>query len=127
MDSFPLREADLTPGSWSTTVEDLLHNEPFPLWSHSSNLNHTKYWELLNFVLDSYKSPRVKGVAGAVDKMLYSCPLWWASPGRVSFAQVRRGILMILEAALEGIPRGELLDRVMELAGEIPAMAGRDR
>ena len=125
--AFPLMEAEIQSGSWSTTAEDVKQGEPFPLWNHSDNLNHSSYWKLLSFVLENYKAERAEGVAEAVDKMLYSCPLWWASPGRESFTQVRRGILMILEAALAGIPRGELLDRVMELAGGIPAMAGRDR
>ena len=127
LEAFPLKEVDLLSGSWSTTAEDLKHGEPFPLWNHSESSNHSNYWNLLNFVLENYRAERAEGVAEAVDKMLYSCPLWWASPGRESFTQVRRGILMILEAALAGIPRGELLDRVMELAGRIPAMAGRDK
>ncbi len=101
--------------------------EPYPLWNHSGNANHRTYRDLLLFVLEHYTGKRRDGVADEVDKMLYSCPLWWASSGRESFSQVRRGILMIIEAALAGIPRGELLDRVMELAGKIPAMAGKDR
>lgn len=127
LDSFPMKEVDIPPGSWSTTPADLQEGEPFPLWNRSGNENHSSYWKFLNFVLENYQGQRAEGVAEAVDKMLYSCPLWWASTGRESYSQVRRGILMILEAALAGIPRGELLDRVMELAGGIPAMAGRDR
>ncbi len=124
---FPLRETELPPGSWSTTFADMEAGEPYPLWNHSGNLNHRTYRDLLLFVLEHYGKQRQDGVADEVDKMLYSCPLWWASPGRESFSQVRRGILMIIEAALAGIPRGELLDTVMELAGKIPAMAGKDR
>jgi len=125
--SFPVREVEIPAGSWSTTSEDIRANESFPLWSNSSNENHKRYWELLRFVLDECRRIPAEGVAGEVDKMLYSCPLWWASPGRESFTQVRRGILLIIKAALAGIPPGELLDRVMELAGSIPALAGKDR
>lgn len=125
--TFPLEESRLPAGSWSTTPEDVAAGEPYPLWSHSKNRNHQRYWELLSFVLDASLEERCEGVAALADKMLYSCPLWWASSGRESYTQVRRGILMILEAALAGVPRGELLDRVMELAGRVPAMAGRDR
>ncbi len=124
---FPLKETRLPAGSWSTTFPDMEAGEPYPLWNHSGNANHRTYRDLLLFVLEHYTGKRRDGVADEVDKMLYSCPLWWASSGRESFSQVRRGILMIIEAALAGIPRGELLDRVMELAGKIPAMAGKDR
>lgn len=127
LDQFPLRETDIPSGSWSTTFEDLRLNEPYPLWNHSQNDNHRTYRELLLFVLEQCRRKTPEGVADAVDKMLYSCPLWWASPGRESCSQVRRGILLIIKAALAGIPPGKLLDRVMELAGLIPAMAGKDR
>ncbi len=127
LEAFPLKESDVPAGSWSTTFTDMENQEPFPLWNHSENTDHRTYRELMNFVLENTALEHVSGVADEVDKMLYSCPLWWASPGRESFSQVRRGILKIIEAALAGIPRGKLLDRVMELAGRIPAMAGRDR
>ena len=124
---FPLKESPVVSGSWSTTAADLDAGEPYPLWNNSSNTDHESYWELLNFVLDECRKSSLVGVAGSVDKMLYSCPLWWASPGRESFSQVRRGILMIIEAALQVITDRALLDKVMELAGRIPAMARKDR
>ncbi|PIE53157.1 hypothetical protein CSA37_02825 [Candidatus Fermentibacteria bacterium] len=125
--SFPLRESDIPEGSWSTTFPDLEAGEPFPLWSHSANQDHRAYLKLLRFVMENSSFKHSEGVADEGDKMLYSCPLWWASSGRESYSQVRRGILMIIKAALEGLPAGELLDRMMELAGKIPAMARRDR
>ncbi len=124
---FPLKESSVVPGSWSTTGADLDAGEPFPLWNNSSNTDHKSYWELLNFVLEECRKSSSVGVAGSVDKMLYSCPLWWASPGRESYSQVRRGILMIIEAALDVITDRALLDKVMELAGRIPAMARKDK
>ncbi|MCK5131168.1 MAG: hypothetical protein KAR40_03335 [Candidatus Sabulitectum sp.] len=127
LNEFPLEECAVPSGSWSTTAGDLDAGEPFPLWNNSSNRDHKTYWELLNFVLTECRKYDPEGVANPVDKMLYSCPLWWASPGRESYSQVRRGILLIIEAALGGLADRALLDRVMELAGQIPAMARKDR
>ncbi|MCK5786515.1 MAG: hypothetical protein KAH54_08145 [Candidatus Sabulitectum sp.] len=124
---FPLKESTVSSGSWSTTAGDMDSGDPFPLWSSPGNRDHRSYWELLNFVLYHCRKSSPSGVADPVDKMLYSCPLWWASTGRESYSQVRRGILMIIEAALYGIPDRVLLDKVMELAGQIPAMVGKDR
>ncbi len=127
LNEFPLRECSVPSGSWSTTAGDLDAGEAFPLWNNSSNRDHETYWELLNFVMTECRKTHSEGVADSVDKMLYSCPLWWASPGRESYSQVRRGILLIIEAALNGLSERALLDRVMELAGQIPAMARKDK
>jgi hypothetical protein len=124
---FPLKESAIPSGSWSTSAGDLDLKEPFPLWNSSVVPNHLTYWKLLNFVLEECRKNKVDGVADSVDKMLYSCPLWWASPGRESYSQVRRGVLLILKAALNGLSERALLDSVMELAGQIPAMAGKDK
>lgn len=124
---FPLKESIVPSGSWSTTVRDLDAGEPFPLWNNSSSRDHETYWKLLSFVLTECRKSSPEGVADSVDKMLYSCPLWWASPGRESYSQVRRGILLIIEAALNGLTERALLDTVMELVGQIPAMARKDR
>jgi len=124
---FPLKETIIPSGSWSTSPGDLDSNEPFPLWDSSSVPNHETYWKLLNFVLEQCRKNPAEGVADSVDKMLYSCPLWWASPGRESYSQVRRGVLLIIKAALNGLSERALLDSVMELAGQIPAMAGKDK
>ncbi len=124
---FPKRESFIPAGSWSTVPSDLKTEEPFPLWYHSLNENHITYWKLLNFVLQNVRKSSNTDVATSVDKMLYSCPMWWASPGRESFSQVRRGILLIIEAALGNITERVFLDQVMELAGQIPAMARKDK
>lgn len=126
-DKFPKKESFIPTGSWSTVPLDLETEEPFPLWNHSLNENHTAYWKLLNFVLQKARKLPETEVATLVDKMLYSCPMWWASPGRESFSQVRRGILLIIEAALSNISERVFLDQVMELAGQIPAMARKDK
>ena len=124
---FPKKESFIPAGSWSTVPSDLKTEEPFPLWNHSLNENHITYWKLLNFVLQNVRKSSNMDVATSVDKMLYSCPMWWASPGRESFSQVRRGILLIIEAALGNITERVFLDQVMELAGQIPAMARKDK
>ena len=126
MNEFPLKEHIIPSGSWSTTPADLDAGESYPLWNNSTNKDHEAYWKLLNFVLEECRKSSAEGVADSVDKMLYSCPLWWASAGRESYSQVRRGILLIIEAALNGLTERALLDKVMELAGQIPAMARKD-
>jgi alpha-amylase/alpha-mannosidase (GH57 family) len=65
----------------------------------------------------------------SADKMLYSCPFWWASEGRFDATQVRRGLLTILETAqaiyTETGDR-EIMDRIMTSACSIPVITGED-
>lgn len=129
VDSFPFRHGHVVAGSWSTTAEDIARGIPFPLWDHPENPDHGALWKLLREVLGWARECGGQRVASLADRMLYSCPFWWASAGRRSPTQVRRGVLAILRTALAALDEtGEVerMDRVMETACALPAMAGEE-
>lgn len=126
---FPGREAVIPQGSWSTSPSDIERGVPFPLWDDPDNPDHQSLRQLLNTVLERARSCGSEEVARLADKMLYSCPFWWASSGRYCAVQVRRGISAILGTAL-AVSREcsdiTFLDTVMTLAGGVPAMIRKD-
>ncbi len=126
---FPSVSADVPPGSWSTTTEDLEADKPWPLWDDPDNRIHVKLRKLLQDVRDIARLCKSGRVASLADKMLYSCPFWWASEGRFNAAQVRRGLLTILQTAqaiyAETGDRS-MMDRIMTSACSIPVITGED-
>ncbi|NLP06241.1 hypothetical protein GX411_09870 [Candidatus Fermentibacteria bacterium] len=127
--AFPARDAEVPPGSWSTTPEDIAAGKPWPLWDDPDCPDHAALRALLSHVLSSARASGSERVAALADRMLYSCPFWWASPGRRSPLQVRRGIQAILETALavfelDGDRR--FMDEVMSAAGRVPSMCAKD-
>jgi len=76
--------------SWSTTGDDLLANNPFPLWKDKVNEIHRLQWEHLNIcfdlvdralsITDNEESKRFAVISrGLLDRALHSCQFWWAS------------------------------------------------
>ena len=127
-DLFPRRPVLVPPCSWSTTPEDAAGNVPFPLWDHPLNPTHTSMRKLRNTVLRLARQCTGSRVADLADRMLYSCPFWWASEGRVEPVQVRRGIMLMLHVAAEALQetgRRDLADEVMTAVGGIPLLTGR--
>lgn len=128
-ETFPGREAVVPAGSWSTSGEDLERGVPFPLWDDPDNPDHRSLRALLTAVLARARECDSANVAHLADEMLYSCPFWWASPGRYCSLQVRRGVSSILETAL-AISREysdrAFMDTVMAMAGGVPAMIRKD-
>lgn len=127
--AFPSREAEVPSGSWSTTPEDLAAGKPWPLWDDPDCPDHAALRDLLSIVLPAARASCSERVAALADRMLYSCPFWWASPGRRSPLQVRRGIQAIMETALalfdlDGDRR--FMDEVMSAAGRVPSMCAKD-
>lgn len=129
LEIFPSFPANVPEGSWSTTPEDLDAGKPWPLWDDPDNLIHVQLAELLRDVSDAAGSCSSDKVASLANKMLYSCPFWWASEGRYNAVQVRRGLLIILETAqaiyTETGDR-EMIDRIMTSACSIPVITGED-
>lgn len=127
---FTSRTAEVPAGTWSTTVADLEKGITWPLWDDPSNASHRAMWELLRLVLAAARSCGSERVAGLADRMLYSCPFWWASKGRESPEQVRRGVDSMISTARAVAEYGDegagLMDRVEKIAGRIPAIAGRE-
>ena len=76
--------------SWSTTGDDLLADNPFPLWKDKVNEIHRLQWEHLNIcfdlvdralsITDNEESKRFAVISrGLLDRALHSCQFWWAS------------------------------------------------
>ena len=77
---FPSRPvADLRPGSWSTTEEDIAAGNPYPLWRSPGNALHTLYYELLEV---AFGCPEVQALATERLQMANSCHTWWVSDTR---------------------------------------------
>lgn len=126
---FPPQPADVPSGSWSTTTGDLDAGKPWPLWDDPDNPIHVKLRKMLLDVSTVARICKSTRVASLADKMLYSCPFWWASEGRFNAVQVRRGLLAIIETAQAIFAETgdrEMMDRVMTSACSIPVITGED-
>jgi hypothetical protein len=127
---FPAMKAAVPSGSWSTTPQDAAAGVPWPLWDSPGNPIHAHLWKFLREVRAEARLCGSERVAKHADKMLYSCPFWWASEGRLDPVQVRRGLLAILETVqaifAETGDRG-LMDRALTSAFTVPVVTGEDR
>jgi hypothetical protein len=129
LEAFPLRKAAVPSGSWSTTRTDFASGKPWPLWDDPAVPDHAALGELQREVLEWARACDSDEVAALADRMLYSCPFWWAAPGRRSCVQVRRGVLSMIETALAALRvTGDRarMDVVAALAGRVPAMCEKD-
>ncbi len=91
VEKFPKKgRVEPRPSSWSTTVEDLRHGNPYPLWKDPGNYIHRLQWqhvnlclELVRQALDVADNPSARRHAeiarGLMDPALHSCQFWWAS------------------------------------------------
>jgi alpha-amylase/alpha-mannosidase (GH57 family) len=129
LEIFPSVRADVPSGSWSTTPDDLDAGKPWPLWDDPDNRIHVRMRQLLRDVSTVAEACNSDKVASLANKMLYSCPFWWASEGRFDAVQVRRGLLIFLETAqaiyAETGDRS-MMDRIMTYACSIPVITGED-
>lgn len=113
LDLFP-RIATPMPraASWSTTAEDLVAGNPFPLWRDPGNRVHQLQWQLTGLVIDlahraevlsdndtSRRFARIARIQ--VDRALHSCQFWWASRRPMwDENMIHRGLLALQEALL---------------------------
>ncbi|MBD3278112.1 MAG: hypothetical protein GF388_07425 [Candidatus Aegiribacteria sp.] len=128
-DLFPPLVEEVPSGSWSTTAGDLDAGKPWPLWMDRDNSVHVSLWKLLREVRTLAAETRSERVARLADKMLYSCPFWWASAGRFDAVQVRRGLLAVLrtaEAVYSQTGDVEMMDRIMTSACTMPVITGEE-
>lgn len=126
---FPPLPGEVPPGSWSTTPGDVSAGIPWPLWDHPGNRIHAELWKLLRKVRVLAARSGSERVAKQADKMLYSCPFWWASDGRLDPVQVRRGLLAIVETAqaiYADTGDRDMMDRIMTSACTVPVITGED-
>lgn len=79
------RIIDLRPSSWSTRLEDLKRNVPYPLWNDPSNAIHVLQWSLTDVVIDAVMESEQRGDPGherarlLIDEAIASDQYWWAS------------------------------------------------
>ncbi len=126
---FPSEDASIPSGSWSTTAEDLDAGKPWLLWDDPDNMIHASLRGLLNHVRNLALRCNSDRVASLADKMLYSCPFWWASADRFDAVQVRRGVLIILETAQAIFTETgdrEMMDDIISTACSIPVITVED-
>jgi alpha-amylase/alpha-mannosidase (GH57 family) len=76
--------------SWSTSLDDIKANNPYPLWKDPNNQIHQLLWRHLKIALEitrkaqdvavDQNSKHFSDIARALlDSALHSCQFWWAS------------------------------------------------
>ena len=69
---FPEREVHYLPdGSWSTSINNIERNNPYPLWSSRMSIDRYRLWRLVNQALNHFEHAREDCL-----KMTSSCH-WW--------------------------------------------------
>ncbi|MBI4499313.1 MAG: hypothetical protein HY689_15615 [Chloroflexi bacterium] len=98
--------------SWSTSAEDLAHDNVFPLWDDPGNPLHKLLWKHMRLatemvlgaeeMADNDASRNFAGIGRALlDQALHSCQFWWASRRPMwDVNMVHRGLLQQEEAIL---------------------------
>lgn len=97
---FPLKDDFIPAGSWSTSIEDVYHHNPYPLWQSRFNHIHKSLWALTHHLLNCVKRVKIDEpqLRDSIDRSLYSCPYWWAQKGTFfDPCQVYRGADLIME------------------------------
>ncbi|MFA5388392.1 MAG: hypothetical protein WC312_01400 [Candidatus Omnitrophota bacterium] len=94
------------PSSWSTTNEEIMAGNYYPLWNTPHNTIHRLQWEHMNICLemleyagdkkDSEKSGTFFDIAReTMDMALHSCQFWWANKGRMwSENMINKGLIL---------------------------------
>lgn len=91
LELFPQAEAvEPKPSSWSTSAEDIVKGEAYPLWNGNGNAIHEHLWESLRRctdvvmkaleVADNEESKKHANIARLLlDRAFHSDQFWWAS------------------------------------------------
>lgn len=105
-----LKVAPPKPSSWSTTSEEILAGNYYPLWNTPHNIIHRLQWEHINMCFeilqdaqdkkDSEKSEVFFDIAReTIDMALHSCQFWWANRTRMwSENLINKGLILQEEA-----------------------------
>lgn len=106
------RMIDPRPSSWSTTVDDMITGNYYPLWKDKNNEIHHLQWEHLNICMelvnkamqcaDNEESRHSATIArGLLDRAEHSCQMWWASKRPMwDINLIHMGLLVQLRAAV---------------------------
>jgi predicted glycosyl hydrolase (DUF1957 family) len=114
---FPISQKKVVPkeSSWSTTIEDIEAEAPYPLWKHPDNNVHKYYWKIVkslnNLIALADKMDKTgdwpveeyyNTARWFYDRGLHSCPSWWANPQRGTWSPnlIYKGVELLMKAAL---------------------------
>lgn len=89
---FPERKVHYLPeGSWSTSIEDIERNNPYPLWSAFSR-NRYFLWKLVNTALE-----HIEQAPEDCLKITSSCHWWWISRSGNDPDFMKKGAMLAME------------------------------
>jgi alpha-amylase/alpha-mannosidase (GH57 family) len=101
------------PSSWSTTKEDIIKKNYYPLWKGQGNVVHGLQWEhvkiCFEFIKEAFKlqdneeSRRFYDISRALlDRAIHSCQFWWAnkSRGMWDINLINKGLMLQEEVVL---------------------------
>lgn len=105
-DRLQRREVRISPGSWSTSLDDSAAGEYFPLWQHSQNAVHRVLAEMTAFAISAvHEGAPDEEARRSLDQGLHSCKEWWANRcGRWQPDAVRSGFSLLEDAAVRSRP-----------------------
>ncbi len=114
LDKFPSKASKPPrPSSWSTTKEEILMGNFYPLWQGVDNDIHNLQWEHVKICFDlvnaaeqlkdaSEETERFFNIArGLLDRAIHSCQFWWANKGRMwDVNMINKGLSLQEEVVL---------------------------
>nr|MBU1327819.1 hypothetical protein [Candidatus Omnitrophota bacterium] len=98
------------PSSWSTTNEEIIAGNYYPLWNTPHNSVHRLQWEHMNICLEIFQEAEDKNdndrsqlffntARETLDTALHSCQFWWANKGRMwNENLINKGLILQEEA-----------------------------
>ena len=100
------------PSSWSTSNEEIMAGNYYPLWNTPHNTVHRLQWEHMNICLEIFQEAENKNdndksasffniARETLDMALHSCQFWWANKGRMwNENLIDKGLILQEEAIL---------------------------
>jgi len=94
------------PSSWSTTNEEILAGNYYPLWNTPHNNVHRLQWEHMDMCMEIFQDAEAKKdnekseqffntARETLDMALHSCQFWWANKGRMwSENLINKGLIL---------------------------------
>jgi len=98
------------PSSWSTSNEEIMAGNYYPLWNTPHNTVHRLQWEHMNICLEIFQEAEDKSdnekselffntARENLDMALHSCQFWWANKDRLwSENLINKGLILQEEA-----------------------------
>lgn len=143
LEKFPIKKSKAPkPSSWSTSKEDILKGDYYPLWKGHGNSVHDLQWrhvkicfELVDKALElqngQEESKRYYDISrGLLDRAIHSCQFWWANKGSGMWDinLVNKGLALQEEVALNAYKSIKLSDADEEVKNALydKVVAARD-